>query len=278
MYDFSRANTKKRWQNSENSLYFSICFVVTTSSCATKCGLDLIMCVTKISTVSQFLGLSNNYFYFCAQFVLNVYQTILQPFYKDFMQINQEIQRTWRVLLSWNRRVIETWTFLVGGQGQNCPTQSFIENINLERVQGPNLQISWQLYSHYETRKPVMASSLGILVADLRRADLQLRHEAQHLHRHHQGGHRVWEKITWKNCLQMSESKTTPLWPLHNYSPISWNTEDRALVLSAFFYGYIAFQVLHCLFLENFLDILLRCRAVEWPRSMGLRKCLAIGL
>ena len=81
-----------------------------------------------------------------------------------------------------------------------------------------------------------------------------------------------------KNCLQMSESKTTPLWPLHNYSPISWNTEDRALVLSAFFYGYIAFQVLHCIFLENFLDILLRCRAVEWPRSMGLRKCLAIGL
>ena len=85
-------------------------------------------------------------------------------------------------------------------------------------------------------------------------------------------------KITWKKYLQMSESKTTPLWPLHNYSPISWNTEDRALVLSAFFYGYIAFQVLHCLFLENFLDILLRCRAVEWPRSMGLRKCLAIGL
>ena len=76
----------------------------------------------------------------------------------------------------------------------------------------------------------------------------------------------------------MSESKTTPLWPLHNYSPISWNTEDRALVLSAFFYGYIAFQVLHRLFLENFLDILPRCRAVEWPRSMGLRKCLAIGL
>ena len=38
--------------------------------------------------------LANNYFYFCAQFVLNVYQTILQPFYKDFMQINQEIPRT----------------------------------------------------------------------------------------------------------------------------------------------------------------------------------------
>ena len=165
------------------------------------------MCVAKISTVSQFLGLSNNYFYFCAQFVLNVYQTILQPFYKDFMQINQEIQRTWRVLLSWNRRVIETWTFLVGGQGQNCPTQSFIENINLERVQGPNLQISWQLYSHHETRKPVMASSLGILVADLRRADLQLRHEAQHLHRHHQGGHRVWEKSPEKNTSRWARAR-----------------------------------------------------------------------
>ena len=132
--------------------------------------------------------------FFCAQFVLNVYQTILQPFYKDFMQINQKIHRTWRVLLSWNRRVIETWTFLVGGQGQNCPTQSFIENINLERVQGPNLQISWQLYSHHETRKPVMAGSLGILVTDLRGTDLQLRHEAQYLHRHHQGGNRVWKK------------------------------------------------------------------------------------
>ena len=79
-----------------------------------------------------------------------------------------------------------------------------------------------------------------------------------------------------KKCLQMSESKTTPLWPLHNYSPISWNTEDRALVLSAFFYGYIAFQVPS--FPINFLDIFPRCRAVEWPRSMGLRKCLAIGL
>ena len=83
------------------------------------------------------------------------------------------------------------------------------------------------------------------------------------------------EKV-WKNCLQMSESKTTPLWPLHNYSPISWNTEDRALVLSAFFYGYIAFQVPS--FPINFLDIFPRCRAVEWPRYMGLRKCLAIGL
>ena len=32
--------------------------------------------------------------FFCAQFVLSVYQTILQPFYKDFMQINQKIHRT----------------------------------------------------------------------------------------------------------------------------------------------------------------------------------------
>ena len=39
-----------------------------------------------------------------------------------------------------------------------------------------------------------MAGSLGILVTDLRGTDLQLRHEAQHLHRHHQGGHRVWKK------------------------------------------------------------------------------------
>ena len=123
-------------------------------------------------------------------------KTILQRFYKDFMQINQEIQRTWRVLLRWNRRVIETWTFLVGGQVQNCPTQSFIGNIYFETDQGPYLQISWQLHSHHETRKPVMASSLGILVADLRRADLQLRHEAQYLHRHHQGGHRVWKQIS----------------------------------------------------------------------------------
>ena len=40
-----------------------------------------------------------------------------------------------------------------------------------------------------------MAGSLGIFVADLRGTDLQLRHEAQHLHRHHQGGHRVWESL-----------------------------------------------------------------------------------
>ena len=41
----------------------------------------------------------------------------------------------------------------------------------------------------------------------------------------------------------MSESTTTPMWPLENYSPISWDAEDRALVLGAFFYGYVVFQV-----------------------------------
>ena len=33
------------------------------------------------------------------------------------------------------------------------------------------------------------------------------------------------------------------MWPLQNYSPISWGSEDRALILGAFFYGYVVFQV-----------------------------------
>jgi len=43
--------------------------------------------------------------------------------------------------------------------------------------------------------------------------------------------------------IKMSESTSTPMWPLENYSPISWDAEDRALVLGAFFYGYVVFQV-----------------------------------
>ena len=45
------------------------------------------------------------------------------------------------------------------------------------------------------------------------------------------------------NCFQMSNSTSTPMWPLQNYSPISWGSEDRALILGAFFYGYVVFQV-----------------------------------
>ena len=89
MYDFSRANTKKRWQNSENSLYFSICFVVTTSSCATKCGLDLIMCVTKISTVSQFLGLQTITFIS----VLSLFSMFIKQFCSHFIRISCKLTK-----------------------------------------------------------------------------------------------------------------------------------------------------------------------------------------
>ena len=40
----------------------------------------------------------------------------------------------------------------------------------------------------HEASEPVMAISLGVFCAHLRWPYLQLRHEAQHLHRHHQGG------------------------------------------------------------------------------------------
>ena len=84
-----------------------------------------------------------------------------------------------------------------------------------------------------------MAGSLGILAPHLRRAHLQLCHEAQHLHCHPQGGR---QDDLNQSIVQMT-TESTPMWPLQDYSPISWESEDRALVLSAFFYGYVVFQV-----------------------------------
>ena len=65
------------------------------------------------------------------------------------------------------------------------------------------------------------------------------------------------------------------MWPLQSYSPISWGPEDRALILGAFFYGYVVFQV--AAVKEEALTKI-RCLGVEWPRCTEQRRCLDTGL
>ena len=73
----------------------------------------------------------------------------------------------------------------------------------------------------------------------------------------------------------MSESTSTPMWPSQHYSPISWGPEDRALILGAFFYGYVVFQVAA---VDEKALTKLRCLGVEWPRCTERRRCLDTGL
>ena len=77
------------------------------------------------------------------------------------------------------------------------------------------------------------------------------------------------------DCFKMSESTSTPMWPLQSYSPISWGPEDRALILGAFFYGYVVFQVAA---VDEKALTKIRCLGVEWPRCTEQRRCLDTGL
>ena len=65
---------------------------------------------------------------------------------------------------------------------------AFMDFLNQIKTRRRQPWVSDELCLSHEASEPVMASSLGVLCPHLRRAYLQLRHEAQHLHRHHQGG------------------------------------------------------------------------------------------
>ena len=94
--------------------------------------------------------------------------------------------------MSWNRRVmIEMWSLQVGQSRPRLWMTLSLSWISWtkSRLDDDNhgFQMSFVFLSH-EASETVMASSLGVLRPHLRRAYLQLCHEAQHLHRHHQGG------------------------------------------------------------------------------------------
>ena len=65
---------------------------------------------------------------------------------------------------------------------------AFMDFLNQNETRRRQQWISDEHCLSDEASEPIMANSLGVLRPHLRWTYLQLRHEAQHLHRHHQGG------------------------------------------------------------------------------------------
>ena len=179
------------------------------------------------------------------------------------------------------------WSLQVG-QGQWVERLSHSHRALFFRFIQPNqdqiiktVDFRWTLFElSHEASEPVMASSLGVLPPHLLRAHLQLRHEAQHLHRHPPGGQESWLHVVSK----MTWIKLFPDEQQHKHPDVAAaKLFSNILGLRGSSFDPWCFLLWLCrlpgaFYIKKQQLQKLRCLGGGWPRCTERRRCLDTGL